>query len=139
MATHKLKTQFLPLLSCIWISPNTLIAGGHGCTPMIFNVDNAGQIAFVNKLEEDKKAETSSKFSAKALFQTRDKMGVSDVADTVLNTTHQNQVRIILFFSVKLSGSDFQHDKQDQYKVNANLLYPHYDAMIGKKGLQWAK
>merc|ERR1712109_396635 len=30
MATHKLKTQFLPLLSCIWISPNTIIAGGHG-------------------------------------------------------------------------------------------------------------
>ena len=69
---------------------------------MIFNVDNAGQIAFVNKLEEDKKAETSSKFSAKALFQTRDKMGVSDVADTVLNTTHQNQVRIILLLTASI-------------------------------------
>ena len=59
---------------------------------MLFNVDNAGQISFVSKLEEDKKAETNSKFSAKHLFQTRDKMGVSDVADTILNTTHQNQV-----------------------------------------------
>ena len=111
MATHKLKTQFLPLLSCIWISPSHLgkyrvfkikikvfqkhdfpVAGGHGCVPMLFNVDNAGQISFVSKLEEDKKAETNSKFSAKHLFQTRDKMGVSDVADTILNTTHQNQV-----------------------------------------------
>ena len=69
-----------------------LVAGGHGCVPMLFNVDNAGQISFVSKLEEDKKAETNSKFSAKHLFQTRDKMGVSDVADTILNTTHQNQV-----------------------------------------------
>ena len=52
MATHKLKTQFLPLLSCIWISPNTIIAGGHGCVPLLFNLDGAGQISFVNKLEE---------------------------------------------------------------------------------------
>jgi len=95
MATHKLKTQFLPLLSCIWISPSHLVAGGHGCVPMLFNVDNAGQISFVSKLEEDKKAETNSKFSAKHLFQTRDKMGVSDVADTILNTTHQNQISCI--------------------------------------------
>ena len=117
MATHKLKTQFLPLLSCIWISPSryynnnnpnknfvksknnfffksSIVAGGHGCTPMLFNVNGNGEISFVSKLEEDKKTETNSKFSAKALFQTRDKMGVSDVADTVLNTTHQNQVCI---------------------------------------------
>jgi actin related protein 2/3 complex subunit 1A/1B len=92
MATHKLNTTHLPLLSCIWISPNSIVAAGHGCTPMLFTVDGSGQISFVSKLEEDKKAETNAKFSAKALFQTRDKMGISDVADTVLNTTHQNQV-----------------------------------------------
>merc|ERR1712012_312926 len=62
---------------------------------MLVNVDNAGQISFVSKLEEDKKAETNSKLSAKHLFQTRDKMGVSDVADTILNTTHQNQISCI--------------------------------------------
>lgn len=95
MATHKLKTQFLPLLSCIWISPTSIVAAGHGCAPYLFKVDGAGQIAFAGKLEEDKKAETSSKFSAKALFQARDKMGVSEVADTILNTTHQNQISCI--------------------------------------------
>jgi len=95
MATHKLKTQFLPLLSCIWISPNTIIAGGHGCVPLLFNLDGAGQISFVNKLEEDKETESTSTFSAKKLFQTRDKMGVSDTADTKLNTTHQNQISSI--------------------------------------------
>lgn len=95
MATHKLKTQFLPLLSCIWISPNTIIAGGHGCVPLLFNLDGAGQISFVNKLEEDKEIESTSTFSAKKFFQTRDKMGVSDTADTKLNTTHQNQISSI--------------------------------------------
>jgi hypothetical protein len=50
------------------------------------------QVSFKAKLEDDKKSESSAKFSAKALFQNRDKTGMSDVADTVLNTTHQNQV-----------------------------------------------
>lgn len=34
----------------------------------------------------------TAKFSAKALFQTKDRTGQSEVADTVLNTAHQNQV-----------------------------------------------
>merc|ERR1711944_288519 len=56
MATHKLKTQFLPLLSCIWISPNSIVAGGHSCTPMLFKVDG-DEIVFVDKLEDDTKAQ----------------------------------------------------------------------------------
>merc|ERR1712156_1246405 len=44
---------------------------------------------------KDKKAESNSKFSARAMFQSRDKLGVSDVADTILNTTHQNQISCI--------------------------------------------
>ena len=94
MAIFKLKTGYLPLLSVIWVSDASLIAAGHDCTPLVFNVDGAGQVSFVSKLEEDKKAEGAAKFSAKALFQTKDRTGQSEVADTVLNTTHQNQVRI---------------------------------------------
>ena len=49
---------------------------------------------FVAKLEEDNKTENTKKFSALAMFKDRDTKGVSgsDVADTKLNTTHQNQV-----------------------------------------------
>ena len=48
----------------------------------------------ISRLEEDKKAEEGqAKFSAKAMFQTKDRTGQSEVADTVLNTTHQNQIR----------------------------------------------
>ena len=46
-------------------------------------------------LIQDKETESTSTFSAKKLFQTRDKMGVSDTADTKLNTTHQNQISSI--------------------------------------------
>ncbi len=58
----------------------------------VCNFLGSGQVSFVSKLEEDQKSESTNKFSARALFQNRDKTGQSDVADTVLNTTHQNQV-----------------------------------------------
>ena len=70
MALRQLKTQFLPFLSCIWISPNTIIAAGHGCDPLLFHQnEETGEISFVNKLEAPKKAESNSKFKAKEMFQ----------------------------------------------------------------------
>ena len=50
-------------------------------------------MTFSARLEEDKKDESSvAKFSAKALFQTKDRTGQSEVGESMLNTTHQNQV-----------------------------------------------
>jgi actin related protein 2/3 complex subunit 1A/1B len=46
MAIYKLKTAYLPLLSCIWVSPTSIVAAGHDCTPLVFSVDTAGQVAF---------------------------------------------------------------------------------------------
>lgn len=34
MAIYKLKTGYLPMLSCVWIGPSTILAGGHDCTPL---------------------------------------------------------------------------------------------------------
>jgi hypothetical protein len=44
MAIFKLKTGYLPLLSCIWVSPTSIIAAGHDCTPLVFQVDASGQV-----------------------------------------------------------------------------------------------
>ena len=90
----QLKTEHLPLLSCIWISPDSLVAAGHGCTPLIFKVDGSGQVGFVSKLEAKENDSTEAKFSARAFFDRRDKIG-KDTTDTVLNTTHQNQISCI--------------------------------------------
>ena len=51
----------------------------------------------MSKLEQDKKGEEggAAKFSARGFFQTKDRTGTSEVADTVLNTTHQNQVKYL--------------------------------------------
>ena len=76
MVVHKLTTKFLPFLSCIWISPNTILAAGHGCEPLLFHHDEVrGEITFVNKLDQSKAAETTTKFSARELFASRDTKG----------------------------------------------------------------
>ena len=82
------------MLSCVWISPDSILAAGHGCTPLIFKVDGCGQVAFVSKLEDKETDSTETKFSARAFFDRRDKIG-KDTTDTVLNTTHQNQISCI--------------------------------------------
>ena len=56
-------------------------------------MNESGQVSFTARLEEDKKDESSvAKFSAKALFQTKDRTGQSEVGESMLSTTHQNQV-----------------------------------------------
>lgn len=32
-----IRNQYLPLLSCIWVAPNSILAGGHDCCPILFN------------------------------------------------------------------------------------------------------
>jgi hypothetical protein len=47
------------------------------------------------KLEEDKKVDTGEQGNtrmAMQMFQNKDRVGRSDISDTVLDTTHQNQV-----------------------------------------------
>lgn len=92
-AIFKLKTGHLPLLTCTWVSPTSIVAAGHDCTPLVFEVNSSGQVVFLSKLEQDKKDDGGpAKFSAKAMFQAKDRTGQNEVADTVLNTTHQNQI-----------------------------------------------
>lgn len=107
MAIYKLKTAYLPLLSCIWVSPTSIIAAGHDCTPLVFSVDGSGQVTFHCRLEEDKKAdEGQAKFKAMDMFKNKDRTGQSEVADTVLNTTHQNQISCIKIMSGDKNKAD---------------------------------
>ena len=39
---------YLPLLSCVWVSPTSIIAAGHDCTPLVFAVDGSGQVGSEN-------------------------------------------------------------------------------------------
>jgi len=43
MMVMKLRTDLLPMLTLTWLSPNTLVAAGHNCVPITFNLDMGGQ------------------------------------------------------------------------------------------------
>lgn len=44
MAIFKLKTSYLPFVSCVWVSPTSIIAAGHDCTPLVFQINTSGQV-----------------------------------------------------------------------------------------------
>ena len=55
MSVMKLRTSLLPMLTLVWVSPSSLLAAGHDCVPIVFNLDQAGKLSLGGKLEEDKK------------------------------------------------------------------------------------
>ena len=46
MVMMKLKTKLLPFLTLTWIGLNKILAAGHDCVPVVFQVDAAGLYDF---------------------------------------------------------------------------------------------
>jgi len=91
MVMMKLKTGLLPLLTHTWISPNKILAAGHDCVPVVFNVDSAGKISLGSRLEEECVIESATTSTAMNMFRNKDRVG-QDLLDSKLSSTHQNQV-----------------------------------------------
>jgi len=91
MMVMKLRTDLLPMLTITWITSNTLVAAGHNCVPITFNLDQGGSVTQGARLEEDKKQESTGASSAMRMFQNKDRLGQSEL-ESKLNTTHQNQI-----------------------------------------------
>ena len=102
---YRLATNELPFLSCVWLSPNTLVAAGHGCKPLAYNVDDSGNITFMSSLESEKSGSGGKNIGARAMFQALDKHGVKDTT-TKVSTTHQNQISSIQILSGDKSNAD---------------------------------
>merc|ERR1711872_910286 len=91
MMVMKLRTDLLPMLTLTWLTPNTLVAAGHNCVPITFNIDQGGSVTQGARLEEDKKQESTGASSVMRMFQNKDRLGQSEL-ESKLNTTHQNQI-----------------------------------------------
>lgn len=98
MMISRLRTDLLPLLTLTWAGPSTLLAAGHNCVPISFNLDGAGNVTTGTRLEDCKKKETTGTSSAMRMFQNKDKLGQSEM-DSKLNTIHQNQISEIRYYS----------------------------------------
>jgi actin related protein 2/3 complex subunit 1A/1B len=64
---------------------------GHDYVPLLFSVDDAGQLTFNQKLDVAKKKESET-MSAMAKFRTMDKEASTGDSGKGVNTTHQNSV-----------------------------------------------
>uniref|UniRef100_A0A3Q4MJM8 Actin related protein 2/3 complex, subunit 1A n=1 Tax=Neolamprologus brichardi TaxID=32507 RepID=A0A3Q4MJM8_NEOBR len=98
-----LKTEFLPLLSVIFISENSLVAAGHDCCPMLFRCDDGGALTFVTKLDLPKQS-IQRNISAMERFRNMDKRATTEDRNTALDTLHQNSITQV---------SIYEGDKRD--------------------------
>lgn len=96
-AVVKLKTEFLPFLSCHWISQTSIVVAGHSCIPIIYSVDQNNKITMKTKLDQAQKKETTG-VSAMKIFQSLDRNLRTENDDANLNSTHQNAIACIAIY-----------------------------------------
>ncbi|KAL1005388.1 hypothetical protein UPYG_G00058430 [Umbra pygmaea] len=104
----QLKTEFLPLLSVIFISENSLVAAGHDCCPMLFRCEDGGSLTLVSKLDLPK-ASVTRNMSAMERFRNMDKRATTEDRNTALETLHQNSITQV---------SIYEGDKSDCRKFS---------------------
>lgn len=92
-----LRTQYLPFLSIKFISNTTLLAAGHDCYPIAFNLVQ-DKIHFLEKLDLTLNKQASSVASAKDIFGNRDRTNTDQLTNTLLNSIHQNSIKQINVF-----------------------------------------
>lgn len=87
------KTALLPMASLIWAAPNSIVAVGHDCLPVLFAGNDRGEWQFVEKLDQGQKKISGANNTAFNKFRQLDSRAQqSDQAVVELNTIHQNTV-----------------------------------------------
>lgn len=93
-AVIKLKTEFLPFLSCQWISPNSIVAAGHSCFPVFFSINANNDVTVAGKLDQSSKKESTG-HSAMKIFKSLDSHSRTESDDATLSSIHQNAIASI--------------------------------------------
>nr|CAG4650958.1 EOG090X05RK [Simocephalus serrulatus]SVE94220.1 EOG090X05RK [Simocephalus serrulatus] len=104
MLVSVIRTDFLPFLACLWVSESQLIAAGHGCCPMLFEIDESGRAQFAGKMDVSLKKESSG-VSAMKKFQSLDRQARTETNDTSLGTLHQNAITSLCLHTGSKAGA----------------------------------
>ena len=91
-AVVTVRTKYLPFLTCLFSSENSIIAAGHDCQPMVFNHDDNDKLTYLNSLDQGKQSKKADSFSAMAKFKGLDQRAQEKTAGTELSTVHQNAI-----------------------------------------------
>lgn len=111
MNVVKLKSEYLPFLSTIWITPNSFVVAGHSCVPLIYTTDG-NSIHLTGKLDQSQKKETGG-ISAMRIFQSLDRNSRTENSDTNLEFIHQNAISFVTIY---------QGDKNSAKKLSTSGL-----------------
>lgn len=90
-----LRTKYLPLTCVKWVTENSVIAGGHDCSPMLFTYHN-NDLKFVTKLDVPPEQKGGGLKSAMQKFKSIDSRAATEGVDVHLPTLHQNAITEIL-------------------------------------------
>lgn len=96
-AVSKLRTEFLPFLSCTWVTSQSVVAAGHSCIPVLYSLNSNGQLVFTGKLDASQKKELGG-LSAMRMFHSLDKQARSETNDTNLDSIHQNAITCLCIY-----------------------------------------
>lgn len=98
MAMSRFESKDLPYRAVSFVTPNSIIAGGHNYAPVLYTYTD-GALAYGGVVDQPPK-KAAKAMSAMAKFQTLDRKGTasSDKTDTAVNTTHQNAISEICMF-----------------------------------------
>jgi len=102
-----LKIPFLPLQDLLFLTENSLVAGGHDCELVVF-ANSGGSWAFSNTIAQKKEAtaqKTSGTQKAFELFKNKVEVGANTNVQT-LSTLHQNCITCICPYKVIESSGD---------------------------------
>jgi len=100
--TQLLKLKCLPLTSLFWPNENTVLAGGHDCTPILFEGSPLNW-RFSREVDQGDSSQKQggANANAKAMFEKKTNLGLDsgEENDTTLGTKHQNRIIEILPYS----------------------------------------
>jgi len=103
------KTEYLPFLSCQWISPVSIVVAGHSCIPLVYTLKD-NELVFGYKLDKSQKKESSG-ISAMRIFQSLDRNLRTENSDTFVESIHQNAITCIRLYD---------GDKSDARKISTS-------------------
>nr|CCQ18622.1 Actin-related protein Arp2/3 complex, subunit ARPC [Sycon ciliatum] len=87
-----IKQTHLPMLTCVFVSEKSIIAGGHDCSPYLFRHDDNAELTALQKLDVVK-AKSAGTSSAMDKFRSLDKKGSTESTDSGRSaSTHQNSI-----------------------------------------------
>lgn len=122
MAVARHRSEYLPFLSCTWVTNNSIVAAGHSCIPLLFTLSAAGELNFTAKLDTSQKKEAGG-LSAMRKFQSLDRQARIETSDTNLESIHQNTVTCVcLYDGTKANAKKFSTSGLDGQLVIWDMM-----------------